>query len=211
MLADNIVAFVITATVLTMAPGLDTAMVLRSALGHGARHGLATAAGIATGCLCWGTAAALGLSALLQAWPLAFLLLKWGGAGYLLWLGGQLLVCPRRAIVPGESADTASPAYGTSLLRGFSTNMLNPKVGLFYVTLLPQFVPPATAGSGYAIRLACGAAAIAFLWFVLLATMTGVIRPWLRRPKVARWLDRVTGGVFIVLGYQLTQVANLRA
>jgi threonine/homoserine/homoserine lactone efflux protein len=208
MFADNIIAFVITATVLIMAPGLDTAMVLRSALLNGGRHGAATAVGVAIGCLCWGSAAALGLSALLQAWPLAFLTLQWGGAAYLFWLGGQLLFRPRHVIASSHIAAPAPPRYRSSLFRGFSTNIMNPKVGLFYVTLLPQFVPRAEIGSNYALLLACGAAGIALVWFAVLANLVSTIGPWLLRPKTAKALDCVTGGIFIVLGLQLTQIVS---
>jgi threonine/homoserine/homoserine lactone efflux protein len=208
MFAENIIAFAITTTALTMAPGLDTAMVLRSALANGGRHGALTAVGVAVGCLCWGSAAVLGLSALLQAWPLAFLALKWSGAAYLVWLGAQLLFRPRAVIVPGHVAASPSPRYGSSMLRGFSTNILNPKVGLFYVSFLPQFVPRAEVGSNYAFWLACSAAAIALVWFTLLASITAAIRPWLKNARVAKGLDRVTGGVFLILGFKLTQIAN---
>jgi threonine/homoserine/homoserine lactone efflux protein len=195
--------------VLIMAPGLDTAMVLRSALLNGGRHGAATAVGVAIGCLCWGSAAALGLSALLQAWPLAFLTLQWGGAAYLFWLGGLLLFRPRQVITSTCIAASPPPGYGLSLFGGFSTNIMNPKVGIFYVTLLPQFVPRATIGSNYALLLACGAAAIALVWFAVLANVVSTIGPWLRHPTVAQTLDRVTGEIFIILGFQLIHIANL--
>ena len=207
MYVDNFTAFVATATVLTMAPGLDTAMVLRSAAVDGAARGVATALGVAIGCLCWGSAAVLGLSALLQAWPLAFTALKWGGAAYLGWLGLQLLVHPRRAFAPAGDVSADAPAVGLDMAvrRGFATNILNPKVGLFYLTLLPQFVPPAADGHGYAFLLACTQAGIALAWFVLLAAITGAIRAWLRRPGVVPALDRFTGGIFILLGLQLVR------
>lgn len=206
MFANNIIAFAITATVLTMAPGLDTAMVLRSALLNGGRHGAATALGVATGCLCWGVTAALGLSALLQTWPLAFVTLQWGGAAYLFWLGGKLLFRPSRAVASTCIRATSPPRYRWSLFRGFSTNIMNPKVGLFYVTLLPQFVPRASIGTNYALLLACGAAGIAFVWFSILANVVLTIGPWLRRPKITKAIDRVTGGIFMILGFQIIQL-----
>ena len=208
MFAENIIAFAITATVLTMAPGLDTAMVLRSALANGGRHGALTAIGIATGCMCWGSAAALGLSALLQAWPLAFLMLKWGGATYLAWLGGRLLLHPRKAILASQIGKARPPSYASSMARGFGTNILNPKVGLFYVTLLPQFIPRTAIGGNYAVLLSCVAAGIALAWFMMLAGIAASIRPWLRSARAAQAIDRVTGGVFLVMGFGLTQVAH---
>lgn len=211
MFAVNIVAFLLTATVLTMAPGLDTAMLLQSATTNGPRHGVATAGGIALGCLCWGTAAALGLTALLHAWPLAFEILKWGGAAYLGWLGAHLLIRPRRAGGNGEDATSPTVSLRWSVRRGYVTNILNPKVGLFYLTLLPQFVPPGAAGESYALFLAFTHVAIALIWFGLLAILAGGIRPWLRLPGVMPVLDRITGGVFVALGLQLGLIANVHA
>src|SRR5690606_32017858 len=121
-------------------PGLDTAMVLRSAADGGLRRGAATAVGIAVGCFCWGSAAAFGVGALLLSAPLAFAVLKWAGAAYLGWLGARLLLHPRRALV----SEPRSPPTGRTLWQaaggGLTTNLLNPKVGLLYLTLLPQFL-----------------------------------------------------------------------
>lgn len=208
MPVENLVAFLVTATALTMVPGLDTAMVLRSATLDGARHGIATAIGIAIGCLCWGTAAAFGLAALLRAWPSLFVLLKWAGAIYLAWLGLQFLFRPRRALAAGTEAGPES-SLGSAMRRGFTTNMLNPKVGIFYLTLLPQFIPASARGSGPALMLAFLHVGIALIWFWLLSTISEKIRPWLRRPGVMRTLDRVTGGIFVILGVELVQFAGL--
>jgi threonine/homoserine/homoserine lactone efflux protein len=211
MLADTFPAFVITATVLTMVPGLDTAMVLRSASMEGVRHGAFTALGIAIGCLCWGAGAAFGLGALLEAWPLAFEGLRLAGALYLAWLGMRLLFKPRHAFTSEQSvAGVVSAGARDAVRLGFTTNILNPKVGLFYLTLLPQFVPQ-DRGGPYALTLACVHVAIAFTWFVALAMLTGGIRPWLRRPSVVIALDRITGALFVLLGLQLSLSAGLHA
>jgi threonine/homoserine/homoserine lactone efflux protein len=203
MFADAFLAFLATAIVLTMVPGLDTAIVMRSSAAHGARHGAFTACGIASGCMCWGTAAAFGLGEVLAAWPLAFEAVRWAGAGYLAWLGASLILYPRRAFA-GQGDETTQPgtAFG-SVARGYMTNILNPKVGLFYLTLLPQFVP-AGAQADHALRFVLAHVAIALVWFVLLAMLTGGIRPWLRRPTTVTGLDRATGGIFFLLGLQLT-------
>jgi threonine/homoserine/homoserine lactone efflux protein len=211
MLASTFPAFLITATALTVVPGLDTAMVLRSATADGARHGAFTALGIAIGCLCWGAGAAFGLGALLATWPLAFEALRLAGALYLVWVGVRLLFHPRRAFAsertgPGSAAAGALRSVG----RGFATNILNPKVGLFYLTLLPQFVPP-DAGGAYAFVLASAHVAVAFTWFVVLAVLTASISLWLRRPGVIGTLDRITGGMFVLIGLQLSLSAGLHA
>jgi threonine/homoserine/homoserine lactone efflux protein len=198
----NFAAFLATATLLTLVPGLDTAMVLRSATIDGPRGGIGTAFGIAIGCLCWGGTAAFGLAALLDAWPFAFQLLRWGGAAYLSWLGVKFLLHPRPDLGTDGARDGAGTILG-AVRRGFNTNILNPKVGAFYLTLLPQFVPVDAKGGGYALLLAAAHAVIVMLWFSVLATVTGGIRPWLRRPGVIPMLDRVTGGVLVLLGIQL--------
>lgn len=205
MLTSSFAAFLATATLLTMMPGLDTAMVLRSATIDGPRRGIGSAFGIAIGCLCWGGTAAFGLAALLDAWPLAFELLRWCGAAYLGWLGVKFLLHPR----PDLGTDGLRGGGGSiagAVRRGFTTNILNPKVGAFYLTLLPQFVPAGAGSERYALLLAAAHAVIVLLWFSLLATITGGIRPWLRRPGVIPMLDRVTGGVLLLLGIQLVGI-----
>ena len=202
MLSQTFPAFLVTATILTMVPGLDTAMVLRSATADGPRAGIGSACGIAVGCLCWGGAAAFGLTALLDAWPLAFELLRWSGAAYLGWLGIRFLLHPRRALATDGGANAAG-TIGDAIGRGFTTNILNPKVGTFYLTLLPQFVPPGASGHTRALALAATHSVIVVLWLSILAIITGGIRPWLTRPDVVRVLDRVTGGILVLLGIQL--------
>ena len=186
-----------------MVPGLDTAMVLRVAAADGSRQGAFTAMGIAIGCLCWGAATAFGLGALIDAWPFAFEVLRWAGALYLASFGARLLLHPRRTFTIEATGPipSATLALG-SLGRGFATNILNPKVGLFYLTLLPQFVPEGGKGSD-AFALACIHVAIALAWFVVLAALTGSIRPLMRRPGTVSVLDRVTGGIFVLLAFQL--------
>lgn len=203
MLTQSYPAFLVTATLLTMVPGLDTAMVLRSATAEGPPAGIGAAVGIAAGCLCWGGTAAFGLSALVDAWPLAFDLLRWFGAAYLAWLGANLLLRPRPTFISdGEARGTITAAAG----RGFVTNILNPKVGAFYLTLLPQFIPAGAAGEGRAVFLAATHSLIVVIWFSVLAIITGGIRPWLKRPGVVPTLDRITGVILVVLGIQLVAV-----
>jgi threonine/homoserine/homoserine lactone efflux protein len=202
MLTPTFPAFLATATILTMIPGLDTAIVLRSATVDGPRAGVGSAFGIAIGCLCWGATAAFGLAALLDAWPLAFQALRWCGAAYLGWLGLRFLRHPRLHLETEGQTGTAGTIAG-SVRRGFITNILNPKVGAFYLTLLPQFVPAGASSGGHAFLLAASHALIVIMWFSLLAAVTGGIRPWLKRPGVMPTLDRVTGGVLVLLGIQL--------
>nr|WP_161626345.1 LysE family translocator [Sphingobium ummariense] len=120
----------------TVTPGLDTAMVIQSVATYGARQGHCTAVGIAIGCLCRGATAAFRLSAMLARWPLAFDLLRAIGALYIGWLGVGLLRNPRQTFDAYVAGRAASARAGDALRTGFLTNILNPKVGLFYLMLL---------------------------------------------------------------------------
>ena len=202
-----LLAFVVAATLLTLTPGVDTAMVLRSAAVSGRRTAALAAAGIALGCLVWGAAVAIGLGALLRASELAYSVLKWAGAAYLLWQGGRLLLAQRQPPVPGAGADDAT-AGSAAFRRGLLTNLLNPKVGVFYVTFLPQFVPAAANVAWYTFFLACLHVLLTLLWFTVLIAATASLGRWLRQPRVIRWLDRLTGAVFVAFGIRLASATQ---
>jgi threonine/homoserine/homoserine lactone efflux protein len=199
-LLPSLLAFIAAAALLTVTPGLDTALVLRTAAVEGPRRALLAAIGICLGCLGWGAIVALGLGALLAASHLAYTVLRYAGAAYLLWLGIQLVARPREAM-----ADQAlpSPAGGAWLRRGFLTNMLNPKVGVFYVSFLPQFIPPHANVPALTLLLAGIHAGLGLLWFLLLIAATRPLSSALRRPRLVRTLDRLTGGVFLLFAARL--------
>lgn len=206
MTADLFLTYLITASLLTMAPGLDTATVLRSAMVEGPAHGAATTAGVAIGCFCWGSAAAFGLAQLFQDAPIAGAGLRVAGALYLGYAGFALLLRQRPPMIVGGSVEPA-PRLRTSALRGFTTNILNPKVGIFYLTLLPQFAPQ-NGDAEVAWLLALVHVAIATLWFLGLSAFAGGIRPLLSNPRAALAIDRVTGGIFVLLGVGLIHAAT---
>ncbi len=198
--APLLLAFAAAATLFAITPGIDTALVLRTAAIN-ARAALFAALGICLGCLCWGTAASLGLGAVLRASALAYAAVKWTGAAYLVWVGARLLLKPRQAL----GADTVSVQSNAaaSLRRGFLTNILNPKVGVFYITFLPQFVPHGAPVATTSILLAAIHVAISFAWFCALVAAIAPLGRFLRKPSVVRTLDRLTGGVFIAFGVKL--------
>lgn len=207
MISENLLAFIGIASVLTVTPGLDTAVVLRTAALEGPRHGMSAALGIGAGCLCWGAAVAVGLGALLLTSPAAFGTLKVAGAVYLIWLGANLLLRPRRSISEDAVAgNLPGSSIWVSIGRGFTTNILNPKVGLFYITLLPQYVPTAASTASYSLLLACAHVVLAVAWFIVLAAMADAVRRYLDRPGMLRLIDRVTGGVFVGFGLHLTLI-----
>jgi threonine/homoserine/homoserine lactone efflux protein len=200
---EAIAGFSVAAGLLTILPGLDTALVLRTAAVEGPRRAALAGLGITLGCLVWGTAVAVGLGALLAASHVAFTILKWAGAAYLLWLGIGMLARPRQSFDLG--AEAAGPASGelTWMRRGLLTNLLNPKIGVFYVSFLPQFMAQGVPAGPFLVLLAAIHGLIGLAWFAMLITATRPLARALKRPAVVRWLDRVTGGVFVAFAARL--------
>ena len=205
-IAQALAAFCVAAALLTIAPGLDTALVLRTAAAEGPRGAALAGLGIVLGCLTWGAAVAFGLGALLAASQLAFTVLKWAGALYLVWLGVNLILKPR-ADFQVELTEPSVSASGRSwLASGYLTNLLNPKVGVFYVSFLPQFLPAHVPAGPFIFLLAVLHALMGIAWFALLIVATRPIARALKRPSVVRRLDRLTGLVFLGFGVKLALV-----
>ena len=199
---QTLLAFSVAAALLTITPGLDTALVLRTAAVEGAKRAALAALGICAGCFIWGAAVALGLGVLLEASALALNILKWAGAAYLVWLGIGLILKPR------ERFDLAAPdgPKGNDfawMRRGFLTNLLNPKVGVFYISFLPQFLPPGVAAAPFTFLLVTMHVVMSLFWFAALIAATRPIAGALQKAPVVRWLDRLTGGVFLAFGVRL--------
>jgi threonine/homoserine/homoserine lactone efflux protein len=203
-LGSAVLGFAVVAAALTVTPGLDTALVLRSALTGRRGEAAATAGGIVSGLFGWGAAAAAGLSALLTASELAYDVLRFAGAAYLLWMGGRLLF---RALRPRRDGEPAAPDAGRPGWRaarlGLVTNLLNPKVGVFYVALLPQFLPAGADPLAVGLLLAAVHAALSVVWFGLLIGLAGTLGRWLRRPGAARSIDGVSGAAIVGFGVRL--------
>ncbi len=202
-----ILAFTAAAALLTITPGLDTALVLRTAAVEGPRRAFLAGLGICLGCLIWGFAASAGLGALLVVSRVAFDGVRILGAGYLFYLGFQLLFRSSRRL-GGAAARGAEPTEGGVsargwFLRGFLTNLLNPKVGVFYLTFLPQFVPAGVAVTPFSMLLASIHAAEGLVWFGFLIALTRPLAAWLARPAVVTTLDRATGLLLIGFGVRL--------
>src|SRR5579864_4052303 len=197
-LETALIAYCLAAGLLTVTPGLDTALVLRTAAAEGPRQAALAALGIICGCLAWGVSVALGLGVLLAASRVAYEVLRWAGCAYLVWLGINLIGRPRKAF------DLTSPsAKGNWWARGLLNNLLNPKAGVFYVSFLPQFVPAHVAPAPFMVLLALIHGVICVLWYALLISATAPLKRWLQRQAVVRWIDRVTGAVFVGFGLRL--------
>lgn len=202
-LAPSLIAFVAAAGLLTLTPGVDTAMVLRAATVEGRRPAILAATGIGLGCLVWGAGVALGLGALITASPLAFTLLKGAGAAYLLYLGAGLILKPRRGLNLEGVNGPRRRGRLDPLRRGLLTNLLNPKVGVFYVSFLPQFTPAGANMAAYTFMLACIHVVMGLAWFAVLIAATAPIGRFMARPGVVTAMDRLTGCVFIAFGARL--------
>ncbi|GAA0402325.1 LysE family translocator [Microbispora corallina] len=200
-----LVSFAFVAGMLTIIPGLDTALVLRSAMTRGRRHAFATALGVNTGVLLWGAGAALGVTALLTASQVAYTVLRYAGAAYLVWFGVTLV---RRspsggAAEPGPAVTAASGGAYRAWLRGVATNLLNPKVGVFYVAMLPQFIPKGSPHLLMGLLLALVHNVEGLAWFTALIFGTTVARRRLSGERVHRLVDRMTGVVLVGFGLRL--------
>ncbi len=201
-ITQALLAFIAAASILTITPGVDTALVLRSAAAGGPRAAINASIGIAIGCLIWGVAVSIGLGALLAASKLAFTVIKWVGAAYLLYVGIKLIVRPRQGLDASDVGSTQEDP-SRSLRRGLLTNLLNPKVGIFYITFLPQFVPAGVKVALFSFLLATIHVVLGIAWFVALTAATVPMARLLRRSNVVKAMDRVTGGVFVAFGAKL--------
>jgi threonine/homoserine/homoserine lactone efflux protein len=152
----------------------------------------------------WGLAASVGLGALLAASQLAYTVLRVVGACYLIFLGLKLWL--RKCRPEDETGDVIAKVNARPpwwFVRGLLTNLLNPKVGIFYVTFLPQFIPSGVSLTSFSVLLACIHATEGILWFSVLTLATRPLARWLKRPRVVQTLDRATGTVLIGFGLAL--------
>ena len=202
-IADNLLAFTFAATLLTLTPGLDTALVLRTATVEGKRQALQATLGINAGCLLWGAAVAFGLGALIAVSEVAFNLLKYCGAAYLAWLGLRMLRSRGGSLsAPQGESGTGGYSARSVLLKSFLVAVTNPKGYLFCSALLPQFIDPAAAQAPQYIAIALVFALIDFL--VMLAyAFAGSRAARLLRGQAALWLDRLCGGMLLALAGSL--------
>ena len=199
----SLLAFAGLCLVLALTPGPDTFLVLRYSMGR-ARDGIAAAAGTAIGSLVWAALVGLGLAALLEQSAEVFRIVKIAGGLYLLYLGVSAFIASRRQArrSTGEVvADLPAPRRrsSSSLLAGMLSTMLNPKVGLFFIAVVPQFVS-AHAGFGETLLLGAIDGLIGMLYLIAVALLASRMIAWLRRPRVTRALERISAGILAALG-----------
>ena len=203
-----LLSFACAAGLLTITPGLDTALILRTAAVEGRKPAMLAGLGICFGCLAWGVAASLGLSALLAISQFAYHSLRIVGACYLCYLGITFFI---RAFSPQSPdgttksgrKDRVNPDGFQWLRRGLLTNLLNPKVGIFYLSFLPQFIPAGVQVWSFSMLLASIHATQGILWFLLITNATEFFSIWLRRRRVVVALDGAMAAVFLAFGLKL--------
>lgn len=200
-IADNLLAFTLAATVLTLTPGLDTALILRTATVEGRQQAFRAALGINAGCLLWGAAVAFGLGALIAVSEFAYNVLKYCGAAYLAWIGLNMLLRPRRSL---GSAEADGQPGSNWFFKGMLGNVLNPKIGVFYVSFLPQFIPQGQPLVAWTFGLVSIHVLLGLIWSAVLIGATQPLAGFLRREKVIRWMDRTTGLIFVLFAARLT-------
>jgi threonine/homoserine/homoserine lactone efflux protein len=233
-----LLAFALTATLLILAPGPDSMLVMRNTLRRGRSAGWITACGTLSGLLVWAVAAALGLSALLRISHLGYDILRLAGAAYLIWLGATSLwprgrragparsdhapgpaegAAPRDSARPGRPDPGAGAPSGTPpgrawrgrmYLNGLLSNLLNPKIGVFFIAFLPGFIPARASAAAFSLVLGLWFIAETGAWLVTLAWLVARGAGWLRGSATARWAERLTGVVLIGFGLRLAAEAR---
>ena len=200
MLDPLFVAGLAVLALLTISPGADMALIAKITLERGRRAALLATLGICSGLLVHATASALGLSVILATSAEAFTVVKLVGAAYLAYLGVQAI----RNSFHDDAAEVRSPRRGANLfLQGVFSNVLNPKVAVFYLTFLPQFMSAGDNVLARSLAFAVAHAVMGIVWLSAYAYVLSRVSAVLGRSGVRRWLERVTGGVLIALGARL--------
>ncbi|PPK97414.1 threonine/homoserine/homoserine lactone efflux protein [Kineococcus xinjiangensis] len=200
-------AFTLGVGLLTITPGMDTALILRTAAVGAPRRAWGVVMGIQSGTLAWGVLASAGLAALLTASAVAYEVLRWAGACYLVWIGvgmvwGTIRRRPGPEPVPGVTPGAGDDVRG-GWRRGLLTNLLNPKVGAFYVAVLPHFIPAGANHLAWGVLLTCIHIGLGLAWSSVLILCARRMRGVLQRPATRRFLDRVAGTVIAGFGVRL--------
>lgn len=202
---EQVTAFLAAAMLITISPGPDNLMVLSYGISRGRLQGMAFGLGCALGCLSHTVLAVLGVGALIAASPRAFFVLKVCGGLYLIWLGIQALQSRGSALQASEDEAGTRDSLRTLFARGLIANAVNPKVALFFLAFLPQFVDPAHGDAAWqTAQLGVVFTLQALLLFGSLGYFAGSIgQCFSRSPKAGMWLDRLAGSIFVLLGLRL--------
>jgi threonine/homoserine/homoserine lactone efflux protein len=199
-----VIAFLAISALVIVTPGQDTALTIRNALLGGRRAALYTAIGVSAGQALWALAAAAGIATLLAASEPVFVALRLAGAAYLVWLGVQALLAAARHRNPGHVHECTSLRARVALRQGLLSNLGNPKMAVFFLSLLPQF------GSSFGALLALGLAfsCLTLVWLTAYGAAVARAGDFLRRSRVRRALDAAVGAVLVALGLRIAGEAR---
>lgn len=200
------VEFALVAGAMTLVPGLDFAFVLRAGLTQTRRVAFAAGLGIATGLMMWAFAAAVGLSALLTASTWAFQALQLIGAAYMLYLGFTYLRGTPKPVELNDTSATAESASGI-FVRGLLSNLLNPKIGIFYLAILPPFLPTDVPAVPAALALASVHVVECLVYFGIIISAAHAFKTTFLKSTWRRWIDRASGALIIGFGIRLLNEA----
>ena len=207
---NNLASFVIAGILLNLTPGQDTIYILGRSIAQGRKAGVVSVLGISTGALFHIAASAFGLSAILMASAIVFSIIKYIGAGYLVYLGIRMLLSKNDAL--GTAVDSASTKvnYIRIYKQGILTNILNPKMALFFLAFLPQFIQPTKANSPLPfLILGCIFLTTGTIWCLIVALFSSYATDTLRqRPSIKRIMEKISGGLFIFLGLKIAIEKN---
>jgi threonine/homoserine/homoserine lactone efflux protein len=200
-----LLGFAAASVLIVLLPGPDTLVVVRNLLRGGRRRAASTVVGVLSGLVIWVLAACLGLSAVLRASHTGYDVLRYVGGAYLIWVGVQSL--RSRAVMTTDASETVArrfrPLLGSGYAAGLATDLLNPKVGVFFITFLPAFVPRGTSVGP--ATLAFGAIFVleTLLYFVVLIRVADRVVRWMTEPRTRKRLDGAAGLVFLGFGVRL--------
>lgn len=201
-MTENLLPFIGVAIAVVVIPGPDMALVARNVFRHGRAAGYATSLGICTGILGWGIAAALGIATILATSSVAFTILKFAGAAYLIYLGISTLRSRDDVALDRTDGAPTLPAR-QAWLQGLLSALLNPKLGVFFLTLLPQFIAPGEPATLRALQLALVFDLIGLAWLLIYSAMLAAIGDALGRSGPRRFIRWVSGTVLVALGVRV--------
>lgn len=192
--------FIVMTLFVVMSPGIDTALITKRTIADGRKAGFQMAFGITAGSLGHTLAATLGLSAILMQSALAFTMIKWLGAIYLIYLGITAFLPKQNDSVKKKQIFIKQKS---AFQEGLFSNLLNPKVAIFFLTFLPQFLTSADRAMIDLFLMGCTYALLSIIWFVVYVICLHFIREWLVSPAVQNWMEKATGIVLVGFGIKL--------
>ncbi len=204
-MGTHLLVFIGVAAIVIVIPGPDTAVVTKNILVHGRRTAFGTSLGVSAGLSVWTVAAAVGVASVVRASEVAFTVLKLIGAAYLVWLGVQALRAAGHADSDLRPSTAKKPAMGAlgGFRQGFLSDLGNPKIGIFFTSLLPQFMAPGHSVLLPSLALGAVFVLMTLLWLSVYCLVAAQAAQTLQRPRVKAAMDRVTGVVLIALGLRL--------